>query len=92
MAYRILLAALGLVAAAAPAPATIQQPAPEIGAPEGPPDAKYCMRIEPIAGSRLEEVKCWTREQWAENEVDVDKDWASQGVAMIVNGVRHPKS
>ena len=48
------------------------------------------MRIEAIIGSRLEEVKCWTRQQWADNEVDVDKDWAEEGVAVITNGVRRP--
>jgi hypothetical protein len=40
------------------------------------------MRIE-ITGSRLEEVKCWTREKWAEDEVDVDKEWADEGVRVI---------
>ena len=30
------------------------------------------MRIEAITGSRIEELKCWTREEWAEQGVDVD--------------------
>jgi hypothetical protein len=91
MARKALLIALGMIAAVSPAAAaSIQDPAPAIGAPAGTPDTKYCMRIEPILGSRLEEVKCWTRQEWAENEVDVDKDWAREGVAIITDGVRRP--
>jgi hypothetical protein len=41
------------------------------------------MRIEAITGSRLEEVKCWTRAEWAEQGVDVDHDWAAEGVRVI---------
>lgn len=84
------LSALGLVAAASPVSASVQDPAPLIGAPAGSPDTLYCMRIEAALGTRLEEVKCWTRGQWAENEVDVDRDWAEEGVAIISGGVRHP--
>ncbi len=61
-----------------------------MAAPNGTPDTLYCMRIEPILGSRLEEVKCWTREQWADNEVDVDEDWAEEGVAIIQDGLWRP--
>ena len=41
------------------------------------------MRIEAITGSRIEELKCWTREEWAEQGVDVDEDWAKEGVRTI---------
>jgi hypothetical protein len=41
------------------------------------------MHIEAITGSRLEEVKCWTRQEWAEQGVDVDKDWPREGVRTI---------
>jgi hypothetical protein len=51
--------------------------------PAGTPETKYCMRIEAITGSRLEELKCWTREEWAEREVDVDLEWAREGVRTI---------
>ena len=92
MARTALFIALGMIAAATPATASVQDPAPApaFGAPAGTPDTLYCMRIEAIIGSRLEEVKCWTRQQWADNEVDVDKDWAEEGVAVITNGVRRP--
>lgn len=89
MARKALLIALGVIAAATPATASIQDP-PVRGAPPGTPDTLYCMRIEAIIGSRLEEVKCWTRQEWAENEVDVDLDWPREGVAIISDGVRRP--
>lgn len=89
MAHKSLVIALGMIVAASPAYAAIQEPA-AMGAPEGTPDTLYCMRIEAIIGSRLEEVKCWTREQWAENEVDVDAEWAKEGVAVIRDGARRP--
>jgi uncharacterized protein YjhX (UPF0386 family) len=41
------------------------------------------MHIEAVTGTRLEEVKCWTRAEWAENGVDVDKDWSREGVSVI---------
>lgn len=80
MAQKTLLAAF-LVAAAAPALATQPEPAPA-SAPAAGPDARYCMRIE-ITGSRVDIIRCWTREKWAEQEVDVDKEWAENGVRVI---------
>ena len=78
MALKALLAAL-LVAAAAPVAATQPEPA---SAPAAGPDARYCMRVE-ITGSRVDIVRCWTRDKWAEQEVDVDKEWAENGVRVI---------
>lgn len=52
-------------------------------APGGNADTKYCMRVEAVTGSRLERVKCWTRQGWAEKGVDVDKDWGKEGVRII---------
>ena len=88
MAHKELVLALGMIAAASPVSATVQEPMPQdptltLGAPAGPPGTRYCMRIEAITGSRLEELKCWTREEWAERGVDVDKDWAEEGVRVI---------
>ena len=76
MAYKHLALALTALLAA-PAAATDNPPAT---APEGTPETRYCMRIEAILGSRLEELKCWTRAEWAERGVDVDKDWPKEGV------------
>ena len=81
MARTALVLAFGLLTAA-PVSATIQDPQMP-GAPEGTAETKYCMRIEAITGSRIEEVKCWTRQEWAERGVDVDVDWVKEGVRTI---------
>ena len=80
MAHKALITALGLIAATSPASASHDPASP---APVGTAETKYCMYIEAITGSRLEQVKCWTREEWAENGVDVDEDWAREGVRTI---------
>ena len=81
MALKLLVASLGMVAAAVPAAATSPDPVPA-AAPQAGPDAKYCLRIE-ITGSRLEKVLCLTRNEWVDEEVDVDKEWAENGVRVI---------
>jgi hypothetical protein len=83
MAYKQLIVALGMIAAAAPAPASIHEPVTPGPAPTDSADTRYCLRIEAIIGSRIEEVRCWTREEWAEKEVDVDQEWAREGVAVL---------
>jgi hypothetical protein len=88
MALRQSALLLAAILSASPVAASVQEPAS--GAPPGDADTLYCMWIEPIIGSRIEEVKCWTREEWAQNEVDVDAEWAKEGVAIIENGVRRP--
>jgi hypothetical protein len=55
------------------------------GAPAGSAATRYCLRVEAITGSRIEGVLCLTREQWAEGDVDVDKEWAKEGVR-VLNG------
>ena len=79
---RRLIIALGVIAAASPVSASVQDPVPA-GAPAGTPETKYCMHIEAITGSRIEKLKCWTREEWAEQGVDVDHDWPKEGVRTI---------
>ena len=88
MAYKQLLVAVTMIAAASPSAAS--QTPPGGAAPVAGPDARYCLRIEAITGTRLEEVKCWTRLEWAEHEVDLDKEWAREGVGTIEGGVRRP--
>ena len=94
MAHRILVVALSMIAAASPARATSPEPASPTVAPAGSADTRYCLRVGPYTGSRLETVQCWTRQQWAEQCdqddwpwvrqcVDVDKEWARNGVAVI---------
>ena len=83
MANKMMVVALSMIVAASPATATNQDTDQVAGAPAAGPDAKYCMHVEPITGSRIETIECWTRQQWAEQEVDVDKDWAKEGVRVI---------
>ena len=83
MALKLMVIAAGMIAAASPLAATAQEPAPASVAPAGTPQTKYCMHIEAVTGTRLEEVKCWTRAEWAEQGVDVDLEWAKEGVRII---------
>ncbi len=85
MANKEWLLALTLIVSTSPVSAAGQDPARMVPAvaPPGTPQTKYCMYIEAITGSRLEEVKCWTRHEWAERGVDVDKDWPKEGVRTI---------
>ena len=57
------------------------------GAPAAGPNAKYCMKVEPAPGRLVEEVRCWTRDQWSEQGVDVDKAWAREGVSVREDGM-----
>ena len=83
MAQKTLFVALSVIAAASPAFATNQDTTTTTAAPAGTPLTKYCMHIEAITGSRLEKTKCWTREEWAEQGVDVDHDGPKEGVRTI---------
>lgn len=47
-----------------------------------PATTRYCLRVEAPTGSLIETVKCWTRAQWSEQGVDVDKEWPREGVAI----------
>jgi hypothetical protein len=53
------------------------------GAPAAGPEARYCLRVEAVTGTLTERVRCWTRDQWTEQGVDVDKEWAREGVRVI---------
>ncbi len=82
MAHKELIVAFSLALAASPGLATNPEPVPTV-APAGTSETKYCMRVEPLTGSRIETVTCWTRQEWAEQGVDVDQDWAEEGVRVI---------
>jgi hypothetical protein len=82
MAHKIGIVAASLIVAAAPSLATRPAPAAAPSASDSA-DARYCLRIEPVTGSLLETVRCWTRAEWDEQGVDVDKEWAKEGVAII---------
>ena len=53
------------------------------GAPAAGPHARYCLRVEAVTGTLTEQVRCWTRRQWDDQGVDVDKEWAREGVKVI---------
>lgn len=66
-----------------PALAAGLQPTPATGAPAGGPQTLYCMHVDPVTGSLVQTIQCWTREEWADQGVDVDKEWAKNGVRVI---------
>jgi hypothetical protein len=81
MAHKVMLTLLGAIMATSAA-AQPEMPPPSM-APAGTPDTRYCLRVEPITGSRLETIQCRTREEWASLEVDVDQEWAENGVRVL---------
>ena len=81
MALKLSAIALSLIViAASPLSATQPESEPGAGAPAASADALYCLRVDPFTGSNIERIKCWTREQWADQGVDVDRVWAKDGV------------
>ncbi len=52
-------------------------------APPAGPDARYCLRVDPVTGSNVETVQCWTRTEWFYQDVDVDREWARWGIGVI---------
>lgn len=80
MTHTQLVVALSLMASALPLPSA--NPG-TTGAPPGTATTRYCLRVDPIIGSRIETIQCRTREDWAQLDVDVDKEWADNGVRVI---------
>ena len=80
MTYKDLIVPLSMMVASLPLqPAGHATP----GAPAGTPETRYCLRVDPITGSRMETIQCRTREEWADLDVDVDEEWAANGVRVI---------
>ena len=84
--------ALGLILVSSPLLAETPDRTGMTGAPAAGPDAKYCMRVEAATGSLVETVRCWTRAQWAEQGVDVDKEWAKEGLSIRDDGVSRART
>jgi hypothetical protein len=80
MAHKNWIIALSMIFAASPLSAARPE---SPTAPPGTPQTRYCMRVEAVIGTRIETVECWTREEWADQGVDVDKDWPKEGVSVI---------
>jgi hypothetical protein len=83
MAYKNSIFVLAIIAAASPLWASQLEPAQQAGAPAAPPTARYCLRVDPTVGSRMETIRCETRADWAALDVDVDREWATWGVRVV---------
>lgn len=81
MAHNQLITALAVAAATLPLPPAVPG---TTGAPVGSPMTRYCLRVEPVTGSRIETIQCRTRDEWAELGLDVDQEWPENGVRVIV--------
>jgi hypothetical protein len=80
MAHKYLLMALGLAVAAMPVSARqFANPPLTISAEAAADNKLYCMHVD-ITGSVAEPVECWTRAEWADQGVDVDKEFPKNGV------------
>ena len=79
MAYKALLAALSMIATASPGWAADPYPAPTSPTPIADAQGRICLRVE-VTGRLVDTVECLTREEWAEQDVDVDKEWVKEGV------------
>ena len=56
---------------------------PGMPAPAAEPNALYCLRMEPITGTRIGTIECRTRGDWADVDVNVDDEWAENGVRVL---------
>jgi hypothetical protein len=81
MAFKGLIVALTAIIATSAA-ANVE-PAPAAAAPEGTASTRYCLQVDPITGSRMETIQCRTRDDWASLGVDVDQEWAENGVKVL---------
>jgi hypothetical protein len=85
MAHKGLVLFVGLIVAVSPASVAAQFADPPIQiSPDAASDpARYCMHVEALTGSGTQTVQCWTRAEWADQGVDVDKEYPKEGVAII---------
>ena len=58
MALKHFLLALSAIAAATSPLAALPAPMHEPGRPRSPATARYCLRMEPITGTRIETIRC----------------------------------
>lgn len=77
----LVIAASAIIAASPAAGANVD--APGTPAPSGTPQTRYCLHVAPLPGNLVQTVQCWTRDEWAEQGVDVDKEWAKEGVGVV---------
>lgn len=83
MSHKKLAVALSVIAAGSPVLAQPLAVDPTTGAPVAGPNARYCLKVEAPTGTRIEPIMCWTRQEWTQQGVDIDEDWAREGVTVI---------
>ncbi len=83
MGFTKLAIASGMLAATSPVLAAQPEPTSAKVAPAAAADARYCLRLEPVTGTRIETIRCETRDAWSQLGVDVDREWAEEGVRVI---------
>ena len=83
MTQKTLVLIASSIIVASPISAAGADPAPPEAAPADSPGARYCMHVGPVTGSLAETIQCWTRDEWAEQGVDLDREWPKEGVAVI---------
>jgi hypothetical protein len=81
MAHKHLIAALGLLVAASPLSASVRDN-PAGDTPVESANGKFCLKVEPNTGSKVENIVCMTREEWDAQGVDLDREWAKEGVVL----------
>lgn len=83
MAHKALIAGLGMVVASLPLSAAASSAPTPSAAPPGTPFTRYCLRVDPLPDSRIPTIQCRTRDDWASLDVNVDEEWAENGVRVI---------
>ena len=83
MTSKTMVAALSLIIAGSAASVATAHSNMSAPPPAGGPSTRYCLRVDPITGSRIETIQCRTREDWSELGIDLDMEWAENGVRVI---------
>ena len=79
MTYKDLIVPLSMMAAALPLHPAATQP----GAPSGGPQTRYCLRVDPIQEAASRQFSAERARNGPTLEVDVDQEWADNGVRVI---------
>lgn len=82
MTHKLWVISVSFIVATSPSFAAGAKPTSVGPAPTDRADVRYCLRVAPATGSLVETTRCWTRAQWVEQGVDVDKEWAKEGVSV----------
>lgn len=76
----------GLIIALALSLASIQPSSDQMPANPAPPgtaETRYCLKVDPLIGSKIPTIECLTRYEWSMLEIDVDQEWAENGVRVV---------